>query len=366
MKAATKVLFEAFNAALLAEEVESDSPAVADSNMLERCEEAQIEITEAGGKPGSPMQFGIYLIKPGWGATGLYKEDVLRRDIPTIFPKGTQMFWNHDTKAQEAARPVGDLTRLAAVTVSDPVWDGKGMRVIAEARQGFGPSIKSLYKDIGVSIRAGGIGKPGVVEGRTGTVIEQLTVGRSVDFVTRAGAGGAIIEVFEAAVLNAPTQLQNEREKEKNMDADLKLVMESLLAGNKAILEALQANTQATVASREAASKSQARSLYESGVRASKLPEASKTRLLTMPFMGVIEAGALNESATLAAVANTVVAEAQYLKSLGIQEGKPAAGATPGADTTEMKESDINDIVFESFGIEKPAAKPATAEGVAK
>jgi len=43
-----------------------------------------------------------------------------------------------------------------------------------------------------VSIRAMGKANPGEAEGRKGSVVESLTHARSVDFVTFAGAGGAV------------------------------------------------------------------------------------------------------------------------------------------------------------------------------
>jgi hypothetical protein len=50
-----------------------------------------------------------------------------------------------------------------------------------------------------MSIRASGKAKEGKAEGRTGPIIEQLTRGISVDYVTKPGAGGKILQLFEAA-----------------------------------------------------------------------------------------------------------------------------------------------------------------------
>jgi len=147
---------------------------------------------------------GIKIIGPGWGTSGYYGRPILERDVPRVFPAGTQMFWNHDTPTEEMERPEGDLSRLAAVTVSAPVWrdDGpKGPGMYADARPfaGYAEAIDEIGEHIGVSIRALGRHNLGEAEGRQGRIIQELVAGKSVDFVTVPGAGGAILSVFESA-----------------------------------------------------------------------------------------------------------------------------------------------------------------------
>jgi hypothetical protein len=55
-----------------------------------------------------------------------------------------------------------------------------------------------LAEDIGVSIRAFGEIEQGEAEGREGPIITRLTEGRSVDFVTQAGAGGKVGALIES------------------------------------------------------------------------------------------------------------------------------------------------------------------------
>lgn len=147
---------------------------------------------------------GVKIIKPGWGTSGYYSKAMLERDIPKVFPVGTQMFWNHDTAMEEAERPEGDLSRLAAVTVSAPIWldnGAKGPGMYADVRPfaGYAEAIDEIGEHIGVSIRALGRHRLGEAEGKRGKLIDELVIGKSVDFVTVPGAGGAILSVFEAA-----------------------------------------------------------------------------------------------------------------------------------------------------------------------
>jgi hypothetical protein len=63
----------------------------------------------------------------------------------------------------------------------------------------FRQPVDSLAKHIGMSIRATGKAKEGEAEGRKGALIQELSRGLSVDYVTTPGAGGQILQLFEAA-----------------------------------------------------------------------------------------------------------------------------------------------------------------------
>lgn len=159
-------------------------------------------LTERAMRPDGTI--GIKIIGPGWGSSGYYSREVLQRDIPKIFPTGTQMFWNHATPTEEAERPEGDLNHLAAVTVSTPYWldsgpKGPGMYADARPFTRYALAIDEIGEHIGVSIRALGRHTLGEAEGRQGRIIQELVAGKSVDYVTVPGAGGAIVSVFESA-----------------------------------------------------------------------------------------------------------------------------------------------------------------------
>ena len=146
----------------------------------------------------------IKVISPGWGSSGYYSADVLKRDGPAAFPAGTHMYMDHPTAEEDAARPERSLKDLAATLTSAATWkdtgaDGPGLYAEAKLRSDLAPLIEELAPSIGVSIRALGKAKQGEAEGRKGTIVEGIASGKSVDFVTLPGRGGKVLELVEAA-----------------------------------------------------------------------------------------------------------------------------------------------------------------------
>lgn len=168
-------------------------------------------IREASNSPGT---YVVDLIRSGWNTSGsrFYPPEVLERDIPKIYPAGTQMFIDHPSASEADDRPERSLTTLAAVLLDDP-WpvreDDGGLTMRATARV-FAPSqpfLGDAWPYIGISINGGGRGEHGQREGQYGMIMEELTYGRSVDFVTRPGAGGRIVGLLEAARITGRAEL---------------------------------------------------------------------------------------------------------------------------------------------------------------
>ncbi|WP_242892451.1 hypothetical protein [Actinomadura litoris] len=157
-------------------------------------------LTEATRGQATGARMRIKLIDRGWGSSGYYGEAVLRRAAADrIFPAGTQMFLDHPAASEAIERPERSVRDLAAVLTAPASYQDGGL--YAEARV-FGPYqqlLTDMAEHIGVSIRACGTAEHGEVEGREGAIITGLTEGISVDFVTKAGRGGQIVEVLEAA-----------------------------------------------------------------------------------------------------------------------------------------------------------------------
>lgn len=149
-------------------------------------------------KAGGRAKIGI--ITPGTGSSGVYpKETIEAAGRDKVFPKGTQMFWNHATEAEDWHRPEGDLHNLVGVLAEDAHWDDESGGLVAEAKiySHWKSIVSDMAEDIGVSIRASGE----VSEANGQRVVTRLTEARSVDFVTRAGRGGRVMEVLESARL---------------------------------------------------------------------------------------------------------------------------------------------------------------------
>lgn len=292
----------------------------------------------------------IKVIQPGWGSSAYYPADVLKRDGPKTFTKGMQMFWNHDTAREASERPEGDLDRLSAVLATDAFWEKGALYAFADVKEKFAPTIKDIYSDIGVSIRAGGVGKTGKIEGREGLILQQFTTGKSVDFVTRAGAGGKIIDIFEAAS-RLPSTTTTTKENNSIMDEETKKLFEAQQAETKLLREAVTGMTGLLTATQSSNHRSFADSALARAVSESKLPEASKKKLLAAGISPVVESGVLSESKTRAAAAEVIIAEAQYLKDLGVTVTEAAAGANKGGtdSTADVKEADIDKEIGEAF-----------------
>lgn len=155
-----------------------------------------MELTESGSMRGTAR---IKIIEAGWGSSGYYSEEVLQRD-KGVFSKGTQMFLNHATPTEEADRPEGDIERLVGILTSDAEYKDGALYAKAKIYPHYKPLLKYMGEDIGISIRAIGEVSHGEAEGKSGNIIERIASVRSIDFVTRAGAGGKIMELLENKV----------------------------------------------------------------------------------------------------------------------------------------------------------------------
>jgi len=166
--------------------------------------------------------YEIKLIAPGKGSTAFYPAEVLKRDGPNVFKAGTHVYLNHQTAAEEAQRPEGDVKNLAGVLTTDAVYHeshakGPGlygrMKVFADHAQ----TVEEKAPHVGMSIRASGVAESGKTrEGRP--VLKELTSAESVDVVTRAGAGGMIL-----------TESAHGATGESSMNAEEKLLLQRLV-----------------------------------------------------------------------------------------------------------------------------------------
>lgn len=137
------------------------------------------------------------------GSSGYYPAEVLERDGAKAFPKGTHIYLDHPTWREEEELPERSVDRLAAVQLEDAYFaDGKDGHGLF-ARVSVRPDQRERFEwwtenaAVGMSIRA-----LGVKEFNEATAREEVTElvrGQSVDVVTRAGAGGRLIEMTESA-----------------------------------------------------------------------------------------------------------------------------------------------------------------------
>lgn len=352
-----------------------DSPPMdgGEGEPMDGCESATLEllgdtvplVERAMGKDGSVL---VKLIQPGWGSSGFYPEEVLKRDGPATFTAGTKMYANHPTAMEEAERPEGDVGNLAAVLSEDAKWldegpKGKGLYARAKVFSDHATMVQEKGPFIGVSIRARGKAREGEAQGRRGRIIEKITDRQSVDFVTEAGAGGAVL-LSESARTSAPAhnvsqetlmteqEIKALREAKENAEAKNATLMERLVK-----TETAQARLSEALLLREAKdfalaqlSKLDIPELTRQRVASSmaKDPPIKEGKLDEVTFAPLIEAEARREMAYIAKVTGS--GQVRGLGSTGL-----------GADLTLEEANKLLGSELQRLGLEPATASRAAA-----
>lgn len=290
----------------------------------------------------------LKIIQPGWGSSGYYGRDVLERDIPKVFPAGTKMFWNHATASEEMERPEGDLRNLAAVTVSDPVWfdggpNGPGMYAEARPFAGYAGVIDEIGQHIGVSIRGRGSHTTGTVEGKNGRIITEIVDGKSVDFVTEPGAGGAIVSIFESAPNAAPLPSPI-----PGIDAFLVEAGRVLSKANETKLKAALEQLTAVL------------SLLDSGEESDVSEAGDDVRTQTHPTEDAMSEQALQEARDALEAANAAKATAEA--ELAKMKGQLVLGEAKDFVTAQLTEAELPDVTKGRLA-KSLASNPPVKEG---
>lgn len=156
------------------------------------------------------------------GSSGYYSAEVLRRDGPKAFPAGTHVYFDHATESESFERPERSVKDLAGALIEDAQYedgpDGKGLFARVQFFPDYIPKIEAMAEvmDVEMSIRAAGT----IEENESGRIVTSIVHGMSVDVVTRAGAGGRLISMTEAAKPTAPA-VANLSEADKKVMTDL-------------------------------------------------------------------------------------------------------------------------------------------------
>ncbi len=165
---------------------------------------ALLEAKKPGEKDDGAGRYRIRIIAPGRGSTGMYTAPNLAESAPLFVP-GTHMFFDHQTMTEDWERPERSVRDLAGVFESGAeIMPDGSLEADIKVYPSVNGIIRERWADIGVSINGWSveeIGPDGVVPVLAGI--------QSVDFVTRAGAKGAVLEVLESdgrwRVKNPPT-----------------------------------------------------------------------------------------------------------------------------------------------------------------
>ena len=342
------------------------------------------------------------LIQPGWGASGYYPKEVLERDGPNVWPAGTHMYLDHPTETESRERPERSVRDLAAVTISNPVYQeqgkaGPGLYAKATVLPQWKETIDALAPFIGVSIRASGSYEGGEADGREGKIIKTLVKGHSVDFVTKPGAGGKVLAVMES--LRQASVPQNEASSVVSTSEAMNSDSYTTSTSHDSVTYTI-VDTQETEPQKEAESMTEVVEVNEDAskletelaevrkdndelkIRAERaegalailkaqeavktmlenveLPVAAKTRIVNKLAMDApVTEGELDMDALKETVEAEVKVEAEYIEAVTPQ-GKVTDQGTiaPTAEKTDVKES-LTKSLSSFFRLDGEAAKRA-------
>ena len=159
---------------------------------------AGIEPLQEGAYNEEKATLPITVIEPGFNKSKkrFYPAEMLKRDYKVF--EGMKMFVDHSTLTQDRSRPEGSVRDWGA-NLSKLWVDGdgtvRGEAAIIDEQLKLKLANLRQHKQLptmGISIRAIGEGHDAEVEGQRTLLVERLVKGRSVDFVTYAGAGGQV------------------------------------------------------------------------------------------------------------------------------------------------------------------------------
>ncbi len=337
---------------------ESAKPDAAALTLIESaCTVGPLTLTEAATGTARKTSVPIKLIGPGKGSSAFYPAEALKTSGPRVFKAGTHVYLNHQTAAEEAARPEGDVKNLAGVLESDAVYHdthekGPGLYSTMKVFADHADSINEKAPFVGMSIRAGGIAESGAKKDGL-PVLKEFTDVRSVDVVTRAGAGGMILTESAASAVSTNPQ-PNGEENAMTLEEAKALIQ----AGIKEAVGPLHARLAAADA------RDDARAILKDIA----LPEAAKTRIVESVSAnppntadGTLDVAKFRESVVAAAKA-----EGEYIASItgggrvvGMGAAAPVAPKVlTEAEKAEQYKRDQADTmrIFESLGMPTAAA----------
>lgn len=272
---------------------------------------ALLEAKKPAAEDDGAGRYRIRIIAPGRGSTGMYTAPNLAESAPLFVP-GTHMFFDHQTMTEDWERPERSVRDLAGVFESGAeIMPDGSLEADIKVYPSVNGIIRERWTDIGVSINGWSveeIGPDGVVPVLAGI--------QSVDFVTRAGAKGAVLEVLESdgrwRVKNPPTPSNptntNVQEEQAVKPEDIcKAVSEALTAAMPAAIKEaaalLAADQEKKAKAVEAEKKADPYEAAAKVAEAEDLPKEARARVMEAVKRG-------------AGVDDAIEAERAYIKAI--------------------------------------------------
>jgi len=295
---------------------------------------ALAETQAATGGPRAPLLMNVALIRPGWGNkkdNHYYSREVLARDAKVF--EGVKMYTADHRPDQKSVRTeVSVIKQITGFTD-----DGAPIAQVAVHDPDFAEATRNRAKlgtlnSLECSILATGRTKKGKApDGEKGNIVEAITSATSVDWVTKAGAGGHALNLAENNA--GGVNMDKEKIQELLSESELPPEAQERLAG--AEYEDESAVKEAILQEKEKAQEQEEPQKLEEAeitklLSETNLPSASKKRLARAEYE---DESALREA---------ILAEVEYVKTL-TGSGSPFAqggGTAPGEE--QMSEADYD------------------------
>jgi len=301
----------------LLEQMSEGAEEVAEVELAESASGAALQLAEAlpaadGNR--APLLLDVALIKPGWGNkrdNRYYPAEMLKRDAK-IF-EGVKMYTTNHREGEKSVRTEVSQIQgiigftdggapIAKVAIHDPDF--------AEATRNR--ARLNTLTSLECSILATGRVKAGKIDGKKANVVEAIVSAQSVDWVTRAGAGGHALNLAET---DGGNDMSDKEQQQENVE--------------EVPVEETRETVLSEAGQEQEAPKPLAGDAVEVLLKASSLPGAAQKRLAEAEYKGEVE------------VKTAITAEVEYLKTI-TGSGKPfGQGGGQPAEETRISEADV-------------------------
>ena len=151
--------------------------------------------------PRGTGRFLVRIIDEGEGSSAVYPAAALEAAASArIFPAGTHMYLDHAPDSRRGVHGERSIRDLASVLTSDAVYDTTSRALVGEAQAvaGWEHTLEGLAPHVGLSISGLAEVEPPAEQGGK-PIVTQLLAAESVDWVVKAGRGGAVLAILESA-----------------------------------------------------------------------------------------------------------------------------------------------------------------------
>lgn len=289
-----------------------------------------IKLVEAAAGNGSgPLILEVAVIEPGWGNkrdAHYYPAEMLEKHAGVF--SGVKMYaTDHRPEERSVRTEVSEILECPAGFTES----GAPIAKVGVFDETFAQNVRNrdrlgTLNNLHCSILASGMAKEGEVDGKKGKIVESITEAYSVDWVTRAGAGGHALRIAESEV-NMPNdhEIQEQAPREEAPE-------EEVQAAEAQPVTIEESDQDAETEVEEQEPEQEATALSEAEIKAilaeSNLPAVAKNRMAQARFE--------NEEA----VREAITREIAYLKEV-TGSGKPfAQGTSSEPEPAQMSEAE--------------------------